>query len=203
MKKTYLVIGLLFSILFLSGCATTPSDPTPEKRQAEITKFKALANNPAVSPEDAAVLSYSLADWAYKGWGTKDGKKDKQEYYFWLNESVNKGSIHAAVELGGAYINTYVTGKYEPDRVIELITPAYNRYLSGVMDRYLTKDVMSQTIAEGLTFRGEAYHLKGNDLDARKDFCRAIALDPKNIVPERQLIGGYGRANKCDEYLRM
>lgn len=199
MRSAFKVLAIVAMVF--TGCATVPSDPTPEKRQEMINSFVKCAQLSPATP-NSALCAYELSQWAYNGWGTSDGKKDRKQFYFWLKEAVKHKHTFAAVVLGRAYTLGFVTGKYEPDEAIAVLTPAYDRFKAGWIDKNWTKETTAVAMSEGLGYRGSSYHLKGNDIEARKDFCRALSLDPKNVDAARWLIGIYGREDRCSEYLQ-
>ena len=201
MRMTTKLSFVLFALLGIAGCATT--DPNPKGRQAEIATQTECAQNTELDSHRSAQCAVDLAIWASEGWGTPDGKPDKKQFYSWMHKAADKGNISAAVDLARLYVLHFATGKYESDKAIELITPAYDLYLSGVIDPGRTKEYMARVMAAGLTYRGLGYALKKNVLASRKDYCRALALDPSQIQAARWLRGGYGFESKCKEYLQQ
>jgi TPR repeat protein len=189
--------------VILLGCASTPRDPTPTERKAKIADFTKCAQMKTGDQYVAATCAYNLGFWAISGWGTSDGKQDKDQFYYWMNIAAEKGHISAATWLARNYIYGYATGKREPEKVMTLINRSYPLFLSGVVDRGMTKAEMDKQMSEGLMYRGGAYANKGATVDARKDDCRALALNPKNVEAEKSLLGGYGNKDKCAEYLRQ
>lgn len=197
-----LMLSMVLVAGLLTGCASTPSDPSPSTRQEEIQKMTKCANTGDALDSQAARCAVQLAFWARDGWGTPNGQYDKDLMISWLQKAADKGSLFAASRLARLYSLALVTPrKYESDKAIAVMNPAYDRYLAGERDQGWTKANTDKEMAAGLKYRGLAHAQKGHKIAGAQDYCRSYALNPDDIEVQRWMLGGYHYFDKCPEYL--